>query len=226
MLPASMAMPRAGSTVPSTSRVGTWTTKISSEVSVRTLTRMLKPRPKKALVSPFVHQGRFRDGVSDGAEGLSSGMADRGLSRLMVGSWRRSGSAGEGRHGEGGEESGRVGDPAEDPALGGDHVQADPLELGEVRAHAVGQDEGVVAAVVGFADGGVHAYLRGHPGDEELGDPCRAEHILELGRVERALARFVDHQLAGDGRELVDDVVAVLAADEDAAVRTGVAGPL
>jgi len=88
MLPASIAMPSAGSTVPSTSRDGIWTTKISSEVSVRTLTRMLNPRPKKAFVSPFVHQGSFRGGVS---EGLSSGRADRGLSRLMRGSWRRAG---------------------------------------------------------------------------------------------------------------------------------------
>ena len=35
-----------------------------------------------------------------------------------------------------------VGDPAEDPALGGDHLQADPLELREVRTDAVGQRRG------------------------------------------------------------------------------------
>src|SRR5664280_3552070 len=50
-------MPSAGSTVPNTSVAGTCTTKIRSEVSVRTLTRMLKPRPKNALVSPRVHHG-------------------------------------------------------------------------------------------------------------------------------------------------------------------------
>jgi hypothetical protein len=33
---------------------------MSSEVSVSTLTRMLKPRPKKAFVSPLVQYGSFR----------------------------------------------------------------------------------------------------------------------------------------------------------------------
>ena len=46
------ATPSAGSTVPSTSPAGSWTTPIISPVSVRTLTRMLKPSPKNALVSP------------------------------------------------------------------------------------------------------------------------------------------------------------------------------
>ena len=57
MLPASMAIPSAGRTVPSTMVAGICTTKMSSEVRVRTLTRMLKPSPKNALVSPRVHHG-------------------------------------------------------------------------------------------------------------------------------------------------------------------------
>src|SRR6478752_3595656 len=69
MLPTSIAMPRAGRTVPSTSAAGSCTTKISSEVSVRTLTRMLKPSPKNALVSPRVQSGIFSD-PSDFAEDL------------------------------------------------------------------------------------------------------------------------------------------------------------
>src|SRR6478609_4800701 len=61
MLPTSMAMPSAGSTVPSTWAAGNCTTKMSSDVSVRTFTKMLKPSPKKALVSPRVQSGIFSD---------------------------------------------------------------------------------------------------------------------------------------------------------------------
>ena len=46
---------------------------------------------------------------------------------------------------------------------------------------------------------------------------------LEVGRVERALAGLVDHRLAVERIELGDDVVAGLAADQDAAHRPGVA---
>ena len=56
--------------------------------------------------------------------------------------------------------------------------------------------------------------------------PRSARTSLELGRVERALAGLVEHDLALDRRELVDDLVAGLAADEDAAVRPLVADPL
>ncbi len=66
--------------------------------------------------------------------------------------------------------AGRRRDPAEDAALRGDHRQADPLELGEVGADAVRQHEALVAAVVGLADGGVHAHLGGDAGDDSAGD--------------------------------------------------------
>ena len=66
-------MPSAGSTVPSTSPAGTLTTKIISEVSVSTLTRMLKPRPKKALVSPRVHHGRVSGGAASATGGSAEG---------------------------------------------------------------------------------------------------------------------------------------------------------
>ena len=69
-----------------------------------------------------------------------------------------------------GNDGGGVGDPAEDAALGLDHLEADALELGEIRTDAVGYDEALVAAVVGLPGGGVHAHLGGDAGDEQLGD--------------------------------------------------------
>ncbi len=43
-------------------------------VNVRTLTRMLKPRPEKALVSPRVHHATFvAGGVGDGGSVVGAG---------------------------------------------------------------------------------------------------------------------------------------------------------
>jgi hypothetical protein len=121
--------------------------------------------------------------------------------------------------GEYGEELRRRRDPPEDPALGGDHLQADALELGEVGADAVRQHEALVAAVVGLADGGVHADLGGHAGHDQAGDAAFLQELAERGAVEGTLGPLVDHRLTREGREVVDDVVAVLAADEDATLR-------
>jgi len=61
------------------------------------------------------------------------------------------------------------------------------------------------------------ADLRRHAADEEILDGPVAQHQLEVGLVEGALARLVDHRLARDRIELLDEVVAGLAADQDAA---------
>jgi uncharacterized protein involved in copper resistance len=58
-----------------------------------------------------------------------------------------------------------------------------------------------------------------------MGDPAGTQHQVQVGGVAGALARLVDHRLTDDGRQLVDDVVAVLAAEQDAAARTLVAYP-
>src|SRR6476469_6288491 len=161
MLPTSMAMPSAGSTVPSTWAAGSCTTKMSSEVSVRTLTRMLKPSPKKALVSPRVQSGIFSD-PSDFAEDLKPvrfmgvfSPCDEGWRRNAarvesgelppvptrcrfrgIGGRSRAGSARSGGRVSGerwlrhrGQQGLRVGNPAEDAALCGHHLQSDSLEL-------------------------------------------------------------------------------------------------
>src|SRR3954469_25896583 len=76
-----------------------------------------------------------------------------------------------GRDRECSEEALRVADPAEDPALGLDHLERDALELREVGPDAVRQDERVVAAVVRLTDAGVDADLGRHAADDELLDP-------------------------------------------------------
>src|SRR3954471_20004971 len=122
------------------------TTPMQSPASTRTLTSMLIPRPKKALRSPRVQNGTaMRSGSCDGIDGKRFQEVRRGP------------------------------DPAEDPALGGDHPQGDLVELGEVGAAAVAQHEALEAAVVGLAHGRVHADLGGDAGDDQRPDPAVAQ---------------------------------------------------
>ena len=93
------------------------------------------------------------------------------------------------------------------------------MELGEIGRAAVARHDAAVAAVVGFAHGRVHADLGRHAADEQRVDAAVAQQRVQIGRVERALARLVDDGLAGDRRQRGDDVVARLAANQDAAHR-------
>src|SRR5690242_18091906 len=103
-------MPSAGRIAWNTSRSLSLTTKRHSEVSVRTLTSTLTPKPKNALVSPRTHQGT--------RNAVFAAMPSRPLqSGLKCRDERRG-----------------LGDPAEDAALRGDHPQAGLLELREVGA--------------------------------------------------------------------------------------------
>ena len=91
------------------------------------------------------------------------------------------------------------------------------------RAAAVRQQQALEAAVVGLAHGGVHADVGGDAGEDHVADAARAQDQLEVGGAERALAGLVDDRLAGQRRELGDDLPARLAAHQDAAARARVA---
>ena len=90
-------------------------------------------------------------------------------------------------------------------------------------AAAVGQQQALEAAVVGLAHGGVHADVGGDAGEHEVADAARAQDQVEVGGVERALARLVDDGSPGARRELGDDLPARLAPDQDAAARPRIA---
>ena len=92
-----------------------------------------------------------------------------------------------------------VRDPAENRALRLDHLEADALELGEVRRHAVAQHHALVAAVVGLAHRGVHAHLQRDAADDQRLDAAIQQDLVQVGRVERALAGLVDHRLTAIG---------------------------
>src|SRR5690242_4668739 len=91
--------------------------------------------------------------------------------RPRVTAWTRRGgtpsSQVPGSSGDGLEEPLGVGHPAEDGALSLDHLKPHALELREVRRDAVRQDDRLVATVIGFAHGGVHADLEGHAADDQ-----------------------------------------------------------
>src|SRR3954447_9104940 len=71
------AMPSAGRITPRTSPAGSWTTPMQSPVRTSTLTRTLKPRPKKAFMSPRTQYGTVGGDV-DGAGAVSVDMAAPG----------------------------------------------------------------------------------------------------------------------------------------------------
>src|SRR5262245_37871275 len=90
-------------------------------------------------------------------------------------------------------------------------------------AAAILEEEAFEAAVIGLAHGGVDPDIGGDAAEDQVADAAGAEHQLEIGGTERALARLVDDRLAGQRRKVGNDLPAGLAADEDAPAGTGVA---
>jgi len=104
-----------------------------------------------------------------------------------------------------------------------DHGEGGVVEWREIRGSAVGEDEAVVAAVVRLAHRRRDAHLGGDAADDQLADCPILEQRIEIGGVKGAFAGLVDDRLAGDREQLVDDLVAGLAAHQDTAHRALVA---
>src|SRR5579859_4571595 len=84
-------------------------------------------------------------------------------------------------------------------------------------AAAILQQETLETAIVRIPHGRVDADVSRDAGENQVLDSVPAEHQLEIGGVERALAGLVDDRLAGDGSHFGNDFPARLAANEDAA---------
>ena len=109
-----------------------------------------------------------------------------------------------------------MGDPAENSALGLDHLESHFLEFRKVRTDTVLGDEAIVATVVCFAHRGIDADLRRYSRDDELPNATMLENGVEIGGEESAFARLVDDWFATQGIEFRNDVMPCLAADQDA----------
>ncbi len=117
----------------------------------------------------------------------------------------------------------RSGNRAENAALSLDHSQAHIVELGEIGGAAVRQHDATEAAIVGLTYRGIDADLGGDAADKQRLDVPVLENEREVGLVEGALPRLVDHRLARHRIKLGDDVVSGLAPHQDAAHRSGCA---
>src|SRR5258708_6041481 len=112
---------------------------------------------------------------------------------------------------------------AEHAVLHLDHLERGGVVAGVGRAAAVLEEQALVAAIVALAHRRVDADVGRDAREHEVGDALLAQDEVEVRRAERALARLVDDDLAGGGRELGDDLPAGLAAHEDAALGTEIA---
>ena len=197
---------------PNTSESGIFSTKRNSPVSTSMLTRMLVPKPNKRVPVARRPQCRLESRTVPAVPVMLVLIVMPPATAVL-------GISGESAL----QHRGRVGDPAEDAALGLDHLQAHLVEFGKVGGAAIRQHDAAIAAVVGLAHRGVDADLGGDAADQQILDAVFLQHVAEFGGVERALARLVDHDLAVERIQLGNDVVAGLAADQDAPHRAGIA---
>jgi hypothetical protein len=117
----------------------------------------------------------------------------------------------------------RVRYPAENAALFLDHLQSRFVHVGKVGTDAIFGHEAVVAAIVGFANGSVHANFRGHAGDDELLNAAILHDGVQVGRVERAFAGLVNHRFAVGWIKFGNDVVSGFAPNQNSSHRAGIA---
>src|SRR5262245_55738607 len=109
---------------PNTRLSGIFSTKRSRPVSTSMLTRILVPKPKNAFQSPGVHSAGLNSVV------LISDLPAVPVNVLMVVPLC-------GRSFQSLQYCGRVRDPAEDSALGLDHLQAHLVKLGKIGCAAI-----------------------------------------------------------------------------------------
>ncbi len=97
------------------------------------------------------------------------------------------------------------------------------MEFGKIGGAAIGQHDAAIAAIIGLAHRGVDADFGGHPAHQKILDAVFPQHVVEFGRVERALAGLVDDDLTVERIQCGTDVVAGFAADQDPPHRPGIA---
>lgn len=107
--------------------------------------------------------------------------------------------------------------PAYDAALRANHFERDAFEFGEVAFSGVLHQQAFVAAIVGFAHGGLHADFGGDAADDEMRDFHTTENAVEIGAVEGAFAGLGKNNFAGSGLQFGDEIVAGFAQNQNAA---------
>ena len=114
-------------------------------------------------------------------------------------------------------------DRAEYAALHLDHLQRSQVIAVIGRGAAVFEQHAFEAAIVRLAHGGMDADVGRDPRKRDIVDSAGAQHQLEVGGAEGSLARLVDHGLARQRLQFVDDLPAKLPAHENFPARPGVA---
>jgi hypothetical protein len=77
------------------------------------------------------------------------------------------------------------------------------------------KDQTFVAPIVGLTHRRVHTDVRGDPGQDKVLNAFLPQEHVQVCRIERTFPRFVDHRLAVQWRQLLDDIPTRLAASEN-----------
>src|SRR5438067_1749993 len=122
-------MPSAGRMRPKTTSPGSWITPITRPVSTRTLSSTLVNSPKNAFQSPATQSDTARSGRAAELPIMDSPFAYR----TQINQISTAANSRPGWNWQHCQESRGRRHPAEDAALGFDHLQSHLIELGKVR---------------------------------------------------------------------------------------------
>src|SRR5262245_55362142 len=112
------------------------------------------------------------------------------------------------------------GDPTENAALRLDHGQSGRVKVRKIRGTTVAQDHTAKAAIIVLAHGGIDTDLGRDTAYQQVFNAAIAQQELEIGLIEGALARLVDHSFAAHGIKRRNNVVTWFATHENAPHRT------
>src|SRR5260221_38097 len=73
--------------------------------------------------------------------------------------------------------------PAKTPARGRDKGQADFVKLGDIRAATVAGHDAAVAAIIGFAHGGMHTNFGRHAAHDQILDAAVLQYRMQISRI-------------------------------------------
>src|SRR5687768_1897791 len=110
-------------------------------------------------------------------------------------------------------------DIAKDAPLRLNDVKRSGMALWAIGGHTIGQDDGMIATVIGSDGGGKTTDIGGDACDQEMADLMGLKDQFQLCAIKGIFARFVEKVFQRQGIYLVDDVVPLFPAYQNTSHR-------